>query len=85
MTKEITEKKKVNPLVYFIGIPVGIYILVLSYNAWEKDRVYRECVKNIDYLGYRFEYGGKVSTKIMGLPERAISNRIPNCLEVLGK
>jgi hypothetical protein len=79
MTKEITEKKKVNPLIYFIGIPVGIYILVLSYNAWEKDRIYRECVRNINYLGITKEFAG------VGNAGWNNWNEIPNCLQVLGQ
>jgi hypothetical protein len=69
-------KKKVNPLVYILGIPAGILILVLLYNAWEKDRVYRDCVKNINYLG-------KTEIKRTRTWER--NEYIPNCLEVLGK
>jgi hypothetical protein len=78
MTKEMTEKKKVNPLVYFIGIPVGIYILVLSYNAWEKDRIYRECVRNINYLGITNISKGSNNQGFV------YSDNVPNCLQVLG-
>ena len=43
MSKEITEKKKANPLVYLVGIPAGILILVLAYNLWQRDKIYRNC------------------------------------------
>lgn len=72
MNKEISEKKKVNPLVYILGIPVGIYILVLSYNAWEKDRLFRECSQNINYLGGIYK-------------KPPLSGYTPHCLTVLGR
>ena len=45
MTKEITEKKKANPLVYILGIPVGILILVIAINQWQKYQSYNNCLE----------------------------------------
>jgi len=70
MVKEAFEKKKINPLVYFIGIPVGILILVIAYNIWVTDSVRRACASNIEFLGRKYD---PVSL-----------SHIPNCLEVLG-
>ena len=46
MSKEFSEKKKTNPLVYILGIPVGILILVMAYIQWEKYQIYRFCAEN---------------------------------------
>jgi hypothetical protein len=55
MTKEITEKKKVNPLIYLVGIPAGLLILVLAYNYWEEGKLYRACAKDTRYLWYDYK------------------------------
>ena len=82
MSKEVSEKQKTNPLVYILGIPLGIYILVLSYNAWERDRLFRECSKNIEYLGYTI-YSGTAYK--LGNSQAVSKDRVPNCLQVLEK
>jgi len=70
-------------LMYILGIPLTltiiVYLSVLTYHNLEKDRVYRECVKNIKYLGVTKEFAG------VGNGGWNIWNEVPNCLEVLGQ
>lgn len=47
MTKELSEKKKTNPLVYILAVPLGIFILIMAYIQWQKYQDYNGCVNNI--------------------------------------
>jgi hypothetical protein len=60
MTKEITEKKKTNPLVYILGIPAGILILVLAIIQWQKYQVYKA---SVDYCKYELATLTNTNTK----------------------
>jgi hypothetical protein len=62
MSKEFSEKKKTNPLVYILGIPVGFAIIaftvmaIYSFWKWESQRDYRECIRHENYIetiGYK--------------------------------
>ena len=81
-------------LMYILGIPLTLVVITLTltliayfsvstYHIWEKDRVYRECVKDINYLGKLVEFEGN-SESFLG-EKKAEFKSIPNCLEVLGK
>jgi hypothetical protein len=67
MSKEASENKKTNPLVYILGIPVGILILVVAYNIWQTDSVRRACASNIRHLDTPFTMKiGEGCLKVLG-------------------
>jgi hypothetical protein len=91
-------------LMYILGIPLTLVVITLTltliayfsvstYHIWEKDRVYRECVKDINYLGkvvefegnredmYKLNFSGDGGYYVK-IPEY---KNVPNCLQVLGQ
>lgn len=47
MSQENKEKRQTSPLVYLLGIPLGILILVIAFSYWEQHRLFNECFEAI--------------------------------------
>ena len=47
MSQENKEKRQTSPLVYLLGIPLGILILVIAFYYWEQNRLFNECFEAI--------------------------------------
>lgn len=57
MSQENKEKRQTSPLVYLLGIPLGILILVIAFSYWEQHRLFNECFEAIKKGSPNERYG----------------------------